>query len=59
MSRLLPQTMKALVKTDEKESYELKEIPVPQAQEGELLVRILKASICGSDIALYRWNEGR
>ncbi|XP_062515892.1 L-threonine 3-dehydrogenase-like [Corticium candelabrum] len=57
MSRLLPQTMKALVKTDEKESYELKEIPVPQAQEGELLVRILKASICGSDIALYRWNE--
>jgi hypothetical protein len=54
----LPKTMKALVKTAEKESYELKEEPVPTPAQGELLVRIRKASICGSDIALYKWNEG-
>lgn len=54
----IPETMKALVKTAEKESYELQEMPVPKPADGELLVKIRKASICGSDIALYKWNEG-
>ena len=54
----IPKTMKALVKTKEQESYELQEMPVPEPQTGELLVKVIRASICGSDIALYKWNEG-
>eukprot|EP00118_Oscarella_pearsei_P009890 m.58182 g.58182 ORF g.58182 m.58182 type:complete len:225 (+) comp34797_c0_seq3:572-1246(+) len=53
----IPKTMKALVKTAETESYEWQEIPVPEPQKGELLVKVTRASICGSDIALYKWNE--
>ena len=50
--------MKALIKDADFESYKLKEIETPVPKEQELLVKILKVSICGSDIALYRWNDG-
>eukprot|EP00112_Aurelia_sp_Birch-Aquarium-sp1_P006742 Seg1738.10 transcript_id=Seg1738.10/GoldUCD/mRNA.D3Y31 product="L-threonine 3-dehydrogenase" protein_id=Seg1738.10/GoldUCD/D3Y31 len=49
--------MKALIKDADFESYKLKEIDTPVPKEGELLVKILKVSICGSDIALYKWND--
>lgn len=51
--------MKVLIKEDEKVGYEYKEWPIPEPQEGELLVKVLVSSICGSDIALYNWNEGK
>ena len=50
--------MKVLIKEEEKASYVYKDIPVPQPGKGELLVKILKVSICGSDTILYEWNEG-
>lgn len=33
---------------------ELQEIPVPEIGEGEMLVRIRAASLCGTDIRMYR-----
>ena len=54
----LPECMKVLIKEEEKRSYVYKEIPVPQPGNGELLVKVLKVSICGSDNILYDWNEG-
>ncbi|XP_022780397.1 uncharacterized protein LOC111321701 isoform X1 [Stylophora pistillata] len=53
----LPDCMKVLIKEEEKPSYMYKEIPVPQPGNGELLVKVLKVSICGSDNILYQWGE--
>ena len=50
--------MKALVKEREGPSYVYKEVPIPRPGEGELLVKVTKVALCGSDIALYQWNNG-
>ncbi|XP_004347831.1 hypothetical protein CAOG_04006 [Capsaspora owczarzaki ATCC 30864] len=57
MAETIPATMKALVKTKPTASYELVEIPVPVPGDGELLIKVERVSICGSDINLYTWNE--
>ena len=54
----LPTTMKALVKESAGTSYEYKDVPVPVPRGDELLVRVGKVALCGSDIALYQWNNG-
>ena len=54
-----PEIMKVLIKEEEKQSYIYKDIPVPQPSTGELLVRVLKVSMCGSDTILYEWNQGK
>ncbi|XP_020612280.1 uncharacterized protein LOC110050704 [Orbicella faveolata] len=53
----LPECMKVLIKEEEKSSYIYKDIPVPQPNTGDLLLKVLKVSICGSDTVLYQWNE--
>lgn len=50
---------KVLIKETEIEGYEYKEMPIPVPGEGELLVKVLFSSICGSDISLYKWNESK
>jgi threonine 3-dehydrogenase len=50
-------TMRALRKTGRKAGAELAEIPVPEPGEGEVLVRVHAASICGTDLHIYDWNE--
>ena len=50
--------MKALVKESEGVSYVYKEVPVPVPQGDELLVKVKKVALCGSDIMLYQWGEG-
>jgi len=49
--------MKALLKEEGKEGYVLKEIPIPQPKPDEILYKVEKVGICGSDIALYMWND--
>ena len=53
-----PATMKALVKTTPGESYEYKEVPVVPPVKDELLVKVKKVALCGSDIILYKWMSG-
>ena len=55
----LPKCMKVLIKEQEKPSYIYKDIPVPLPNTGDLLVKVLKVSLCGSDTVLYEWNEGK
>ena len=57
-SKMIPKVMKALIKEEETTSYYYKEVPVPSPQEGDLLVKVKKVALCGSDISLYQWNEG-
>ena len=51
-------TMKALAKENEGISYKYTDYAVPEPSQGELLVRVIRASICGSDYNLYSWNDG-
>ena len=50
-------SMRALRKTAPRAGAELVEIPVPDPGEGEVLVRVHAASICGTDLHIYDWNE--
>ena len=55
---MLPATMKALLKRKPGVSYTYEDVPVPSPQRDELLVKVGKVALCGSDIALYQWGEG-
>ena len=54
----IPVSMKALVKEQEGPSYTYKEVRVSQPREDELLVRVSKVALCGTDISKYKWNSG-
>jgi threonine 3-dehydrogenase len=49
--------MVALRKTSRAPGAELVEVPIPEPAEGEVLVRVHAASICGTDLHIYDWNE--
>ena len=55
---MFPSTMKALMKNKPGVSYTYEDVPIPSPQDDELLVKVGKVALCGSDIALYQWNEG-
>ena len=48
--------MKALVKKTAEPGLWLEEIPVPQIGYHDVLVRIERTSICGTDVHIYNWN---
>ncbi|HEX2222048.1 MAG TPA: L-threonine 3-dehydrogenase [Candidatus Limnocylindria bacterium] len=50
-------TMRALAKTRPGPGAELVERPVPTPGEGEVLLRMAAASICGTDHHLFSWDE--
>jgi Threonine dehydrogenase and related Zn-dependent dehydrogenases len=50
-------TMRALRKMEPRAGAELVEIPIPTPGEDEVLVRVHAASICGTDLHIYDWNE--
>jgi threonine 3-dehydrogenase len=49
--------MRALRKIDRAAGAELVEVPVPEPGDDEILVRVHGASICGTDLHIYDWNE--
>ena len=49
--------MKALVKAKAREGLWLQDVPVPQIGINDVLVRILKTSICGTDVHIWDWDE--
>lgn len=52
----MAQTMLAVVKETKSSGIILKDIPVPKPQNGELLIKVKLASICGTDINIYDWT---
>ena len=58
MATGIPDSMKALVKEQEGVSYTYKDVPVPRPQGDELLVKVSKVALCGTDISKYKWNAG-
>ena len=48
-----------LVKDEERPSYVYKEVTLPPPVGDELLVKVGKVALCGTDISLYQWNNGQ
>ncbi len=48
--------MNAIVKPVAGPGLELRQVPVPQPGPGEVLIKIHKTAICGSDVHIYDWN---
>ena len=49
--------MKALVKSHAKEGIWLEDMPEPDVGNNDVLVKIKKTAICGTDIHIYNWDE--
>ena len=49
--------MKAIVKTRRGPGSELTTLPDPVPKEDEVLVAVRAASICGTDVHIWQWNE--
>ncbi|MBV8378520.1 MAG: alcohol dehydrogenase catalytic domain-containing protein, partial [Verrucomicrobia bacterium] len=49
--------MQALVKRDRSPGLWLEEVAVPATGEFDVLVRILRSSICGTDLHIYEWDS--
>ncbi len=48
--------MKALVKAEAKRGLWLREVPVPAIGINDVLIRVQKTGICGTDLHIYKWD---
>jgi threonine 3-dehydrogenase len=53
----MPKTMKALVKKHREVGLWMEEVPVPEIGPNDVLVKIRKTAICGTDLHIYNWDE--
>ena len=49
--------MKALVKAKPEKGLWLEDIPIPAVGDNDVLIRILRTAICGTDVHIYNWDE--
>ena len=51
-------TMRAIVKKFPQEGgFAIEQVPVPKIGDNDILVKIKKSAICGTDVHIYDWNE--
>src|SRR5438046_3673376 len=53
---LVQKTMQAVVKSRAEPGLWLKEVPVPNVGTDDVLIRVTKTSICGTDVHIYNWD---
>ena len=49
--------MKALVKKSPEEGLWLEQMPIPEIGTNDVLIKIIKTAICGTDLHIYHWDE--
>jgi threonine 3-dehydrogenase len=49
--------MKALVKKSRSVGIWMEDVPVPTIKDNEVLIKIRKTSICGTDVHIYKWDD--
>ena len=49
--------MKALVKAKAEPGIWMEQVPVPEPGPNDVLIRVKKTAICGTDIHIYKWDE--
>ena len=52
-----PTTMRALVKRELAKGIWMEEVPVPEPGANEVLIRLEKTAICGTDLHIYLWDD--
>ena len=57
ISPSIPSTMKALVKATAAPGMEMREVPVPTIGATDVLIAVETASVCGTDLHIYHWDE--
>ena len=50
-------TMKALVKSRPEPGLWMESVPVPELGPRDVLIRVRKSAICGTDVHIWRWDE--
>jgi threonine 3-dehydrogenase len=48
--------VKALVKQTAGPGFSLNEVPEPRARDDEVLIRVHRAGVCGTDVHIYEWD---
>jgi threonine 3-dehydrogenase len=54
---MIPKTMQALVKASAAPGMVMREMPVPAIGPADVLVAVETASVCGTDLHIYHWDE--
>ncbi len=49
--------MKALVKAKPEEGIWMEQVPVPEPGPNDVLIKVKKTAICGTDIHIYNWDK--
>jgi len=53
----MAEMMKALAKTGPVEGLELIDAPIPRAGPEDVLIKVHRAAVCGTDIHIWNWDE--
>jgi threonine 3-dehydrogenase len=53
----MPETMQAIVKSRPEPGVEVREVPIPAFGPTDVLVRVESASVCGTDLHIYEWDN--
>ncbi len=57
MAETMAETMKALVKAKSEPGIWMEEVPVPGIGPTDVLIKIRKTAICGTDVHIYQWDD--
>jgi len=49
--------MKALVKAKPEKGLWMEEVEIPKVGVNDILIKVTKSAICGTDLHIYRWDE--
>ena len=52
----MEKTMKALVKKYRQPGLWLEDVPVPEIGVNDVLIKVHKAAICGTDVHIWNWD---
>ena len=51
------QSMKALVKSRPEVGLWMEHVPVPEPGPNDVLIRVRKSAICGTDVHIWNWDQ--
>ena len=49
--------MKALIKSEREPGIWMDDVPEPEIGPNDVLIKIKKTSICGTDVHIYKWDD--
>ena len=53
----MSQSMRALVKREATRGIWMEDVPIPTIGPNEVLIKVEKTAICGTDLHIYLWDE--